>query len=39
MVHSGMTGGGTPGLEHKFGKYLSYEEAVHQNRGIQCVDI
>ena len=25
-----MTGGGTPGLEHKFGKYLSYEEAVHQ---------
>ena len=30
MVHSGMTGGGTPGLEHKFGKYLSYEEAVHE---------
>ena len=30
MTHSGMVGGGTPGLEHKFGKYLSYEEAVHQ---------
>ena len=30
MNHSGMIGGGMPGLEHKFGKYLSYEEAVHQ---------
>ena len=31
MTHSGMVGGGTLGLAHKFGKYLSYEEAVHQS--------
>ena len=30
MAHSGRVGGGTPGLEHKFGKWLTYEEAVHE---------